>query len=61
MGRLQLELKDCGAEGRGLVASTRIKKGQRIVQVPSQTAITPEAKTLNSHEAQRAKKPNHVL
>ncbi|KAF5839509.1 hypothetical protein DUNSADRAFT_580 [Dunaliella salina] len=35
-----LELKDCGAEGRGLVASTRIKRGQRIVHVPSQTIIT---------------------
>jgi len=43
-----LELKDCGAEGRGLVASTRIKKGQRIVQVPSQTAITPEVAVQSS-------------
>lgn len=39
----QLTLADCGQEGRGLVASTRVRKGQTLVQVPASMVITAQA------------------
>lgn len=35
-----LELRDCGAEGRGLVATRAVKKGQRLLSIPKELMIT---------------------
>ena len=38
-----MALSDCGLEGRGLVATERIRKGTHLLRVPEQLVLTPDA------------------
>lgn len=40
---VQLSLQLCGEEGRGLVATKSIRKGQRLLQVPRKLLLNVEA------------------
>eukprot|EP00891_Asterochloris_glomerata_P000471 jgi/Astpho2/471/fgenesh1_pg.00011_%23_55_t len=39
----KVALSDCGVEGRGLVATERIRKGTHLLRVPEQLVLTPDA------------------